>query len=57
MSLQSCRQPIARGKKRRHMDREARPGKHNAEFSGKTVEEALEVAAEALGTSCGGSAV
>jgi len=31
------------------MDREARPGRHNAEFSGKTVEEALESAVEALG--------
>ncbi len=31
------------------MDREASPAKHNAEFSGKTVGEALESAAEALG--------
>jgi len=30
------------------MDRETKPVKHNAEFSGKTVEEALESAAEAL---------
>jgi len=30
------------------MDRETKPIKHNAEFSGKTVEEALESAAEAL---------
>jgi spoIIIJ-associated protein len=35
------------------MDREARPGKHNAEFSGKTVEEALEGAVEALGLPVG----
>ena len=31
------------------MGQEPRPAKHNAEFSGKTVEEALESAAEALG--------
>jgi spoIIIJ-associated protein len=31
------------------MDREARPEKHNAEFSGKTVEDALESASDALG--------
>lgn len=30
------------------MDRETKPVKHNAEFSGKTVEDALESAAEAL---------